>query len=65
MVIKGRKTYMYTPHSMNNPLIYSESKPLIDVFNLFMEKYHSVRLYIELDTTLNRLKERQEEQIDD
>ena len=71
MVVRNRNLYMYSPDTIffNDDIEKDDERPrimaLIEVFNEFVNKYHSDRVFIELNTTLNKLKKRQEEQMED
>lgn len=72
MVVKHRNLYMYSPDSIffhNNDVDIENEQPrmiaLVQAFNLLVDKYHTSRLFIELNATLNKLKKRQEKQMKD
>ena len=71
MAIKNRNRYMYSSKTIFFPdeIEFENEQPriitLTKAFNLFVNKYNYDRLYIELNTTLNKLKMRQEEQMED
>ena len=71
MVVKKRNMYMYSSDTIffRDDFEKEDERPrimaLIEVFNEFINKYHSEKVFIELNTTLNKLKMRQEEQMED
>ena len=71
MIVKKRNMYMYSPDTIffTNDIEKEDERPrimtLAKTFNEFINKYHCDRIFIELNTTLNKLKERQEEQMKD
>ena len=71
MVIKNRNRYMYNTNSIffTDEIEFeneqSRMMELVKAFNSFVNKYNSHTLYIELNTTLNELKERHDGQIKD
>lgn len=71
MIVKNRNRYMYNTNSiLFTDEIEFENKrskiiELVKAFNSFVNKYNSHTLYIELNTTLNKLKERHENQMKD
>ena len=71
MVIKNYKSHMYSPDTIffTDDIEKEYERPrimtLVRVFNEFINKFHCDRIFIELNTTLNKLKERQEEQMKD
>lgn len=71
MVVKKRNQYMYGPDTIffTDDIKKEYERPrimtLVRVFNEFINKFHCDRIFIELNTTLNKLKERQEEQMKD
>ena len=71
MVVKKRNMYMYSPDTIffTDDIEKEDERPrimtLVRTFNEFINKYHSDRVFIELNTTLNKLKERHEEQMKD
>ena len=74
MVVKNRNLYMYSPDTIfcRDDIKKEDKQPktmelvgLIGTLNEFIDKYHSDKVFIELNTTLNKLKKRQEEQIKD
>ena len=71
MVIKNRNRYMYSQKTVffTDEIEFENERPriiaLTKAFNLFVNKYNYDKLYIELNTTLNKLKMRQEEQMED
>ena len=71
MIIKKRNMYMYSPDTIffTDDIEKEDERPkiitLVKTFNEFINKYHSDRIFIELNATLNKLKERHEEQMKD
>ena len=71
MIVKKRNMYMYSSDTIffGDDFEKEDERPrimaLIEVFNEFINKYHSEKVFIELNTTLSKLKERQEEQMKD
>ena len=71
MVIKKHNRYMYSSKTIffTDEIEFENEQPriiaLAKAFNLFVNKYNYDKLYIELNTTLNKLKMRQEEQMED
>ena len=71
MVVKNRNHYMYNTNSIfftddiENEIEKPRIMELVKAFNSFVNKYNSHTLYIELNTTLDKLKERQEERMKD
>lgn len=71
MVIKNRTSYMYNTGTIfftdkiNLPSEESRMITLVKAFNEFVNKYNVNELYIELNATLNKLKERQKQAMDD
>ena len=71
MVVKKRNLYMYSPDTIffTDDIEKEDERPrimtLVRTFNEFINKYHSDRVFIELNATLNKLKERHEEQMKD
>ena len=71
MIVKKRDLYMYSPDTIffTDDIEKKDERPrimtLVRTFNEFINKYHSDRVFIELNTTLNKLKERHEEQMKD
>ena len=62
---------MYSPDTIffTDDIEKEDERPrimtLVKTFNEFINKYHSDRIFIELNATLNKLKERHEEQMKD
>ena len=71
VVVKKRNLYMYGPDTIfftddiEKEDERSRIMSLVGTFNEFINKYHCDRIFIELNTTLNKLKERYEEQMKD
>ena len=71
MIVKKRNLYMYSPDTIffTDDIEKEDERPrimtLVKTFNEFINKYHSDRVFIELNATLNKLKERHEEQMKD
>ena len=71
MVIKHRKCNMYSPNTIfftddiDRESEQSRMITLVKAFNLFVSKYNANKVYIELYTSLNELKKRQEKQMKD
>ena len=69
MAIKCRNLYMYSPDRFSFLDDIGNEQPrlitLAQAFNSFVSKYNANRIYIELNTSLNKLKRRQEEQMND
>ena len=68
MVLHGRRGYMYDPNTITFPSVIDmipQSKDpkiisLMKAFKKLVSKHNIIRIYIERDTTLNKLKERLE-----
>ena len=71
MIVKERNLYMYSPDTIffTDDIEMEDERPrimaLVRTFNEFINKYHCDRIFIELNATLNKLKEQQEEQMKD
>ena len=71
MIIKHRKCNMYSPNTIfftddiERESEQSRMIALVQAFNSFVNKYNANKVYIELNATLNKLKKRQEEQMED
>lgn len=73
MALRYRNHYMYDPDTITFPniidMIPQSRDPkimsLIQAFKKLVSKHNVVRIYIERNATLNKLKERQEEQMKD
>ena len=71
MIVKNRNLYMYSPDTIfftdDIEKEYERHRiiALVRTFDEFINKYHCDRIFIELNTTLNKLKERHEEQMKD
>lgn len=69
MVLKNRKCYMYNTGTIffTDEIEREQSRvmTLVKAFNEFVNKYNVNELYIEIDATLNKLKERQKQAMDD
>lgn len=69
MIVKKRNLYMYSPDTIffTDDIEKEDERPrimtLVKTFNEFINKYHSDRVFIELNATLNKLKEQHEEQM--
>lgn len=71
MVIKDRTSYMYNTGTLfftdeiELPSEQSRMITLVKAFNEFVNKYNVNELYIELNATLNKFKERLKQQVTD